>query len=108
MANNQLELNQKNNFIYKMKETIKSNTKSENLELTKFYEEQLSDRDFTITELTTKLKKINEKATLNFSEEEKLIVIFIIYKIFSSNNRNNFKNRTKKMKLNCFKNKIVI
>ena len=71
MANHQYELNQKNNFIYKMKETIKTNTTSRNesQELTKFYEEQLSDRDYTISELTAKLKKINEKASQNLNED---------------------------------------
>jgi hypothetical protein len=71
MANHQLELSQKNNFIYKMKETIKSNatSRNESQELTKFYEEQLNDRDYTISELTAKLKKINEKASQNLNED---------------------------------------
>ena len=75
MANHQIELSQKNSFIYKMKETIRTNTtnRSENNELTKFYEDQISDRDFTISELTAKLKKINEKASLNFNEVENLV-----------------------------------
>ena len=54
-----------------MKETIKSNpaNRNESQELTKFYEEQLNDRDYTISELTAKLKKINEKALQNLSED---------------------------------------
>jgi hypothetical protein len=75
MANHQIELNQKNSFIYKMKETIKTTLtdKSENTELKKFYEDQISERDYTISELTTKLKKINEKASLYLNEEKNLV-----------------------------------
>lgn len=56
-----------------MKEAIKSTTQEN--DMLKFYEEQLSDRDFTISELTTKLKKINEKVSQSFTDDEKSIEI---------------------------------